>query len=598
METIKASNYQGNLEGKSVYTRRQEFERIRAQLDIERSSFKNHWKDLNDYINPRRGRFFVSDANKGDRRNLKIIDSTGTLASRTLRSGMMAGITSPSRPWFKLDVAGQGLSESEPIKKWLHDVSKSMHAMFLKSNLYNHLPVIYGDLGTFATGAMFVEKDDENILRFSALPIYSYLIGNNYKLKVDVFVRDFRMTVRQIIQQFGQDPNNPSKIDWTNISSKVKSLWLSNNPEAWIDVVHSVLPNDNWNPQKFESKYKRYISVYYEIGFGGHNTQGYYSSAIAENKFLSEKGYDYFPVLCPRWETTGEDVYGTDCPGMTSLGDIKQLQIGEKRSLQAVEKMINPSLIGPSSLRTAKVSLLPGDVTYEDVREGSKGLRPLHEVNFDIGALELKQDQVRKRISRSFYEDLFLMLAQTDRRQITAREIEERHQEKLLALGPVLEQLNQDLLDPLIDIAFYEMTQAGVLPPPPDELQGSDLKVEYISVMAEAQKLVGLGGVERFTGFISEVASVDAAVLDKINTDQLVDVYGDMTSIPPGIVRSDEAVEEMRQQRAEMQAQQAKMEQIQQAAGTAQTLSQTNTGEGNALSDILAAGEQGGMTNV
>jgi len=261
--------------------------------------------------------------------------------------------------------------------------------------------------------------------------------------------------------------------------------------------------------------------------------------------------------------------------------------------LQAIEKMINPSLIGPTSLRTAKVSLLPGDVTYSDIREGQQGLRPLHEVKFDIQAMEMKQEQTRERVRRAYYEDLFLMLAQSDRRQITAREIDERHQEKLLALGPVLEQLNTDLLDPLIDIGFYEMQERGMLPDPPPELQGgTDFKVEYVSIMAEAQKLAGLGGVERLTSFVGQVASFEPSALDKLDTDQLIDVYGEITSVPPGIIRSDEKVDEMRKQKAQLMQKQQELEAAQSQAQTAQTLSQTDTGGGeNALSKIIAGAE-------
>lgn len=579
----------GSEDGTSVYIRRQKFERLRHQLELERASFKNQWRDNNDYILPRRGRFFVSDANKGDRRNLKIIDSTATLAARTLRAGMMGGVTSPARPWFRLNVPDQELGEREDVKKWLHTVGERMRTIFLRSNLYNVLPIIYGDIGVFGTAAMMIEEDFENVMRFYPFPIGSYMIANNEKLQVDVFVREFRMTVRQVINRFGKSPENPTKIDWSNISTKVKSLWETNNPEAWVDIVHVIMPNENYDPRKLEARYKKYVSVYYEQGFSGYNSQGFYSSGVDENRFLSEKGYDYFPVLCPRWEITGEDVYGVDCPGMSAIGDVKQLQVGEKRALQAVEKMINPPMIAPTSLRNAKASILPGDITYVDVRDGMQGFRSAHDVRFDLNSMEAKQQQVRQRISRAFFEDLFLMLANTDRRQITAREIEERHEEKLLALGPVLEQLNQDLLDPLIDVAFAIMQRQDLIPPAPEEMQGMPLKVEYISIMAQAQKLVGLGGIERFTGFVGQMAAVAPVILDKINGDQIIDYYGDLTSIPPGIVRSDDEANEIRMNRAQAEAQANRMAQAQEAAKAAKDFSQADTEGNNLLSQIIGA---------
>jgi len=569
-----------------LQTKRQEYEVLRAQLEFERTSFISHWRDLNDYINPRRGRFFTADVNRGDRRSKNIIDSTATLAARTLRSGMMSGVTSPARPWFRLTTPDPKMAEYEPVKNWLHEVSQRMSTSFLRSNLYNVLPIIYGDIGTFATGAMMIEEDFDDVLRCYPFPIGSYMIANNDKLKVDVFFREFRMTVRQLVQRFGRKKPN-GDFDWSNFSIHVKNSWDRGAYEDWIDVCHVIKPNQDYDPNKLESKFKKYSSCYYERGYLAGTGSGYLSTAD-EDRYLSEKGYDFFPILAPRWEVTGEDVYGTDCPGMAALGDIKQLQLGEKRGAEAIEKMIRPPMTGPTSLRNQKASILPGDITYVDVREGQQGFRAAHEVNFRLEALENKQAQVRERIRRAYFEDLFLMLASSDRRQITAREIEERHEEKLLALGPVLEQLNQDLLDPLIDNAFDIHVRQGLIPPPPEELQGVKLKVEYVSVMAQAQKLVGLAGVERFVGFVGNMAQAVPSVLEKINADQIVDVYGDMTSIPPGIVRPDEEVEAMRAQAAEAQAAQQKLMAIKEASGAAKNLASADLSGDNALTQVIS----------
>ena len=577
--------------GEASYTRRQRLEQLNAQLEIERSSFKSHWRELSDYILPRRSRFFVNDANRGDKRNQKIIDPTATLAVGTLRSGMMGGVTSPARPWFRLSIPDKNLAEYGPVKEWLHTVTTRMTTVFLRSNLYNILPSIYGDLGTFGTAAMLIDGDQDQGIKCYSFPVGSYKIGTDSKGRVRIFWRDFQMTARQVVEKFGMDPDNPGKIKWDNISTHVKSLWDSKNSESRVDIAHVILPNELYDPKLLDSKYKKFASIYYERGTSGQrNSQGYFGSGGGQDKFLREKGYDYFPVLCPCWEVTGEDIYGTSCPGMIALGDIKQLQTGERRGLQAIEKMINPPMVGPISLKTQNASIIPGDITYVDVRDGMQGFRPAHEVRFDINALEAKQDQVRKRISKTFYEDLFLMLASSDRRQITATEIDERREEKLLALGPVLEQLNQDLLDPLIDNTFSILEEAGEIPPPPDEIAGADLKVEYISIMSQAQKLVGLGGIERFTNFVSGIAQIAPEILQKIDGDQVVDYYADLTSIPPGIVRSDKQAQGIRQQQAEAQAQQQQAEQAAMAASTAKDLSQADPNGDNALKALAQNG--------
>lgn len=566
-------------------TKRQFLEKTRSQLELERNTFKSHWSDLSQYIAPRRSRFFVTDANKGDRRNQKIINSAATLAARTLRSGMMSGVTSPARPWFKLTTQEPNSAESGPVKSWLQTVTTRMGGVFIRSNLYNVLPIIYGDMGIFGTGCMYVEEDfTGEVIRCYSFPIGSYSIACNEKGQVDTFFREFQMTVRQIIQKFAKLPNG--EIDFSKVSAHVENLYRTGQGEAWVNVVHTILPNDDYNPNKSGAKFKKYASYYYESGISGSNQN--YSSTL-EDRFLKQSGYDIFPVLAPRWEVTGEDIYGTSCPGMEALGDIKGLQIGEKRSAQAVEKMINPPMQGPTKLKGQKASILPGDTTYIDTQEGQQGFRPVHEVRFDIEPMELKIRQIEQRISRVFYEDLFLMLAQSDRRQITAREIDERHEEKLLALGPVLEQLNQDLLDPLIDIVFNIMLSQGLIPPAPEELQGKPLKVEYVSILAQAQKLVSIGGIDRFTGFFGNLLQADPEVKDKVDFDQLTDIYGEITSLPEGIIRTDDEVAEMRERRNQMIQQQQQMDQMGQMAMTAKQLSDTKVEGDSALTRIVGA---------
>lgn len=569
---------------------RWKLEQLRGQLMTERSSFLSHWNDLGRFILPRRPRFFVTDGDRGNRRNHSIVDSTAGLAARTLRSGMMSGITSPARPWFRLSTSDPDLDEKDSVKEWLYMVTTRMSDIFLRSNIYNALPTVYGDMSIFGTAAVLIEEDYEQVIRAYPFAIGSYYLITDPRGKVNGFMRDFRMTVRQIVEKFGMQ-NGSDKINWDNISELVKDQWNNNNSEQWMEVSQSILPNPDWDPQRLASKYKKYRSCYWERG----TTTGQITVDIAYNKMLSDRGYDSFRVLAPRWEVTGEDIYGTYCPGMEALGDIMQLQMMERRGMQALEKMINPPMVGPSSLRTQKSSILPGDITYLDVREGTQSFAPAFQINPNFDQLEKKEMQIRQRISKAMFEDLFLMLSESDRREITAREIDERHEEKLLALGPVLEQLNQDLLDPLVEITFESMVKQRRVPPAPPELHGMQLRVEYTSIMAQAQKLLGIAGLERFSGFVGNVRTTteDPSVLDKVDTDELIDKYGEMTGIPPGIVRDQEKVDAIREQRAKQQQAQQQAEQAAQAADAAQKLSKADMSGDTALTRLAAEGQAG-----
>lgn len=567
-------------------SKRQELAILQSALERERSSFESHWKELSEYILPRKARFTLSENNRGEKKNQKIINSTQVLASRTLSAGLMGGVTSPAREWFRLSMADIESVESGAVKEWLKVVTDRMNTVFTRSNLYNELPSVYADMGTFGTSAILAEEDFDDVVHFHTFPIGSYMIGTDDKMQVSVFFREFRYTVRQIIKKFGSKGAD-GELNTSNFSNRVKTAIQKKQYDEWIDICHVIKENEDYDPEKLGSK--RFESIYYEKGVVS-DSKNY---GKEPEVYLRESGYDRFPVMCPRWDTTGEDVYGTNSCGMTALGDIKALQIMEKRYAQAVEKMVNPPMTAPTALRNSKSSIVAGDITFSDDREGQKGFRPVHEVNPRVLELAQKIEKHEFLIKRAYYEDLFLMLASSDRRQITAREVEERHEEKLLALGSVLEQLNQDLLDPLIDIVFYFMELQGLIPEPPEEIAGSSLEIEYISIMHQAQKLTGLAGIERLTEYVGNVAQFKPEALDKLDVDALIDAYANIMGTPPKVVLTEEQVAEIRDARAEEIAKAEAMEQAQAGAGVAKDLSQSSVEGGNALSSLLEQNQAG-----
>jgi hypothetical protein len=393
------------------------------------------------------------------------------------------------------------------------------------------------------------------------------------------------------VEEFGERDHN-NQPSWDNFSDYVKTQYDTGHYQTWVDVVHIIKPNDEFNPRMLNSKYKKFSSCYYEKGFSTSQEGAYISPE--DDRYLSEKGYDYFPVLVPRWEVAGEDVYATDCPGMTTIGDIKQLQWGEKRIAQAIDTLIKPPMKGPAGLRSVKASILPADITYFDERDSQGGFKPVYQIDPRINEMEMKQEQVRKRVKTGYYEDLFLMMSQTDRRDITAREIDERHEEKLLALGPVMEQINQDDLDPFIDIAFQLHMNQGLLPAPPEELHGLKLSVEYISIMAQAQRMIGIGSIERYAQFVGNVAVAYPASAKKTDINKMIENYGDRLSLPPGIVRSDEDVEAIEAQEQQAVAAQQKQMMIAEGAKAANQLAGADMSGDNALTRVVDSLQGGG----
>lgn len=534
-----------------------------GMLTTERASWWDHYKQLSDYLLPRSGRFFIQDRNKGNRRHNNIYDNTGTRAVRVLAAGMMAGMTSPARPWFRLGTADPEMMKSQAVKIWCNDVTRMMLDVFQRSNTYRALHSMYEELGTFGTAASIVTEDFKNVIHHYPLTCGEYAIATDWKGDVCTLYREFEKTVAEIVKEFG----------YSNCSPTVQSLYDRGSLDAWVKLVHSIEPREDRDQSKKDAKNKAWKSIYFEYGGNG-------------DKLLSESGFDRFPALVPRWSVSGGDIYGNS-PGMEALGDIKQLQHQQLRKAQGIDYMTKPPLQMPSSMKNREIDTLPGGISYVDTSSSVAGIQTAFEVRLDLNHLLADMQDVRGRINGAFYADLFLMLANGSNTTMTATEVAERHEEKMLMLGPVVERLQNELLDPLVDMTFSRMLAAGILPPPPPELQGVDLNVEYVSMLAQAQRAVGTNSVDRFVGNLGAVAQYKPETLDKFNADEWVDIYSDMLGVDPRLIVASDQVAIIRDNRAKAQAAQAQAEMANQAADTAQKLGNTPTTGGNAASDIM-----------
>lgn len=534
-------------------------------LNSEFDSFLPVYKELSDYHLANSGRFLVSDRNKGFKRNTKQINNTSRLAVRTAASGLHAGMTSPSRPWFRLSSGDAGLDNVAAVKSWLFDVQTIMYNVFSKSNFYNSVHSNYSELVVFGVGAIGVYEDFENVIHCQPYTIGSYRLATNGKNEVDVFYREYDITVSQCISQFGYD----------KCSNSVQDQFNKGNTENWVTIVHVIEPNDKRDSISPLARDKRFRAVYFENTAGNNATS-----------FLRESGHDEFPIMTPRWDVIGEDVYATDCPGMTALGDTKALQLAERRMYQAIDKVVSPPLQGPAGMRNKLPNGTPRNDEIIWTDNATDKLSSIYEFRPDLNAIGAVIDKVEYRIKKSFYEDLFLMLSDTDRREITAREVAEKHEEKLLALGPVLERLNTELLDPVINRVFNILQRNGVLPLPPEELRNKELNVEYVSVLAQAQRMVSTGSVERVAQFAAGLATIWPDSRHKIDAAQAIDDYAESIGINPAIIRSDDIVAQMVAQE-QQQAQQAQMMAMaQQAAETAKATGEASIKDDNVLGQV------------
>lgn len=532
-------------------------------LKNERSSWWSHWQEITQYLLPRSGRYFVGDRNDGGRKHNAIYDNTGTRALRTLGAGLMAGATSPARPWFRLTTADPDLAEAHGVRQWLERVTRRMQTVFQRSNTYRSLHSMYEELGAFGTAATCVLPDYEDAVHLHNCTIGEYALATDYRGRVNAIYREFEVSVQELADEFGLE----------NCSESVRRLHASGNLDAGVNIIHAIEPRADRDATQADARNMPWGSYYFEAGGDGE-------------QFLRESGFRYFPTLAPRWSVTGNDVYGHS-PGMEALGDVKQLQHEQLRKAQGIDYQTKPPLQAPLALKNRDMDILPGGISYVDDAQGQ--IRTAFEARLDLGVLLEDIRDVRDRVNGAFYADLFLLLANATDTRMTATEVAIRHEEKLLMLGPVLERLHHELLEPLIDITFQRMVEVGMVKDAPPELQGMELSVEFVSVLAQAQKAMGIASSERFVQGVTTLAQVQPEVLDNLDGDAWVRLHSDNLGADARLLRDPRAVAMIREQRARQVAEQQKREDAAAAADMAAKLAKAPapSTQPSALSDLL-----------
>lgn len=542
-----------------------------SQLTTVRSPLMSPWQEQAHYLSPRSGKFDTTDstgvkANAG-KQFMHLLDTTGTRALNILTAGLLSGASSPARPWFKLKTPDDDLNKRESVKRWLFTVESRMRDVFNQSNTYRALRKVYHELGAFGTGSNLLLPHFQNVINNQTLTIGEYAFDLDEDGNVNTLYRRLDLNVGQLVQRFG----------YKNCSQRVRAMYDRGQLSTYIPVLHVIEPRRERDPLKMGARNMPFSSCYYE--FGGN-----------DEDVLRESGYREFPVQAPRWEVHGSETYGSG-PGEIALGYVKQLQHMALRKGQAIDFQTLPPLGVPASAQARGLNLNPGAVNYIDV--GTTGAKALIEAQLKLEHLLEDIRDTRLQVNSTFYVDLFMMMANEDRSNVTAREVAEKQEEKLLMLGPVLESLHDELLGPYVEQSFAHMLEGGMIPPPPQELEGVPLSIQFVSLLAQAQRLVGLSSVERMIGSVVNVSAVKPDILDKVDLDRAVEVYGDMLGTDPTLIVADERVALIRQQRQAQQAQAQQMAAAQQGAQVAKDLGAAGTDGRNAAVD--AARELGIM---
>ena len=526
-----------------------------GKLTTIRSPWETLWQDCTDYVNPRRGDFNAVRA-QGDRtRYDRVYDSTAPLANEQLAAGLHGYLTAPSEQWFSLQVEKRIDDVDDPTNLWLQNVSEIMFREVFhspSSNFGSMVHELYIDLGAYGTAVMYVEDRPGKQINFRTYHLAECYISESPEGVIDTVYRKYKHTARQLVQLY---------------RDKLPEKFIENaykDPHKEFTCIHAVEPRDSFNPDSALAKDMPWMSAY----------------VLEEEKILLDVGgFKEFPYMVPRWTKTAGEVYGRS-PSMTALPDIKMVNEMSKTVIKAAQKATDPPLMVPDDGFMLPLRTIPGGLNYyrsgttDQVRPLVEGLRP------DIG-LDFIESR-RQHILKTYHVDWMQM---REGPSMTATEVLQRQEERMRLMGPMVGRLQTEFLGPLIDRVFNIMNRRRMLPPAPPMAQGRNLRIDYVSPVARAQKTQQLFSFTRLLETLVPLANVKPEIFDNLNADGTVRWAHRLLDAPQETLLSTEEVTKIREGRAQQQQQM-------QDVATGRELAATAKDAANAAAVAPGLGEQ------
>jgi hypothetical protein len=515
----------------------------KGKLKDQRGTWETHWQDLSNYVLPNEADFNLSRS-KGDKRTTLVYDSTGIHANEMLAAGLHGMLTNPASNWFSLRVKNDqsNLADNSESKEWLEQTTNAILSEIAAPDVAfpSHIHEYYLSLCSIGTACMFVgEPTTREGISFRAIHIDEIFIAENADGIIDTVFRVFKMTVRQIVQKWGEK----------SLSPRIAKMYEKKDFDKEVELMHCVYPREDVDKSKKAATMLPVASVYIDE---------------RDKHVLAEGGFDEMPYMVSRWAKAVGEVFGRS-PAMTALPDIKMLQEIMKTTIKAAQKIVDPPLLVPDDGVIGPVRTVPGGLNYYRASSGARIEPLLTGGNIPI-SFEMMAD-LRDRIRTTFFLD---QLQFQGAPRMTATEVVERTERTLRLLGPTLGRLQSEFLGPMIERIFGVLSRSGRLPEPPESMSEQELKIEYVSPLARAQRQTETQGIMRTLEFIGPIAGMDPQAAQVIKGADTVRHIAELNGVPPMLLKSNDDL------MAEMQAQQMMqgaevMDMMQKGANVAKT---------------------------
>lgn len=501
----------------------------------DRLNYERDWRLLAEYLQPTKLPPLTVESEPGSRKTTFIYDSEGMTAPTKLAANLQGNLVNPSQKWQSIKAWPPELNERNTAQNWCEYVSTGVNWAIVSSNFPNVAGEVLHEAPIFGTGTMLRFKKrperpgERGKLLWEGVPIGTYCIQEDAEGRVDTLVRKVKLSLRAAYQNWGEAIGPDLVKEFLKRPDKLETF------TQWI------MPRQDRNPTKMDRKNMPWANLW-----------------MWEEKahLIHEGGFRHNPIICLRWRKATNEVWGTG-QGHLALPDIRTLNRITELKLLGVAIDIAPVLFALQGRVVGDLIWEPSAVNWEKqanaVRTMGSGGR------IDIATLQ--EDRLITKIRQVFFLDQIEALPPLTEGPpggMSPYEIAKRYEQYYKLLGPIYGRLTTEFLQPIVEGTFWSLWDDGMLPPPPPELQGAELHIQYEGPLSRAQRADDVTGIERWLMWAQSVINMTGTqdVMDQVDLDEMGLTVAQVVGMPARITRGKEIIAQIRQQRAAaMQAQ-------------------------------------------
>ncbi len=518
------------------------------RCESDRRNVEAQWDDIRALVAPYRGDFYLKSGNTelavDWRENRNVYDMTAIDAASDLSANISGKLTGMSNKWFSLRFRSDEMNEDKEAKGWLEDCEERVYQALLDSNFAVEAAKVYTDLVHWGTAGIVEEIPNEmdwEGVDFQAIPIKELFFEEDTRGKpINLFRRHY-WSAAQIVDKFGEKGTPKA------IKERAEIPGAGQDREQVIFCI-------------FKRRSKQDADISKPLGPLERPYGWKYILKDTGETLGDEGGYYEMPCFITRWSITSDSQWGHG-PSHVALPTIKGLNKQEELEEEALEKIVDPTIMVSEKAVISNLLLGPGEV---NVVRDADGVRPFESnARFDV-AFQKAQDK-REQIKNCFLID---RLELKESPQMTALETSVRYEMMQQRIGSPAYLIQTEFLTPSVMRTFNIMARMRQLKPMPDVVaaSGSELDIEFHGPINRGQKRDEINVIDEVVQTALVLAQAKPQALDNIDEDEVIRKKHALLSAPSDILRSRDNVDQERTQRQEQMQQEQMLAGLEQGA--------------------------------